>query len=147
MTIFFARLADRKNAFTDVLRTLDRETVACVGRRLGYCNIYSPARPSLFYRLRMWRADDTIVAHRLARLAGRSTTSCFKYFALDGEPRKISEGSSVGACAFYRCARKPLSCVAPACTRLDGFLPLIYTFASAHVLQSQRPLCCILQVS
>jgi hypothetical protein len=96
VTTFFSGLVDRKDALTDVLRALDRETVACVAQRLGYCNVYNAARPSLFYRLRMWRNDDRTVAYRLARLAARSEAPCFKFFALNGEARKVSEGNSVG---------------------------------------------------
>ena len=97
VTLFFSRLVDRKDSLTNVLRTLDHATVACVGQRLGYCNIYNAARPSLFYRLRMWRADDQVIANSLARVAARSTTSCYKSFAVNGELRKITEGNSVGA--------------------------------------------------
>ena len=58
MALFFSRLVDRRNAMTQALRALDRETCVLACHWLGYGNVFKSVRPSMFYRLRMWRADD-----------------------------------------------------------------------------------------
>ena len=34
-----------------------------LSHRLGMANVFDPVRPSMHYRLRMWRADDHQVRH------------------------------------------------------------------------------------
>jgi hypothetical protein len=92
VALFFSRLADRRAALTHVLRALDRETAVLVCHRLGYCNVFSAARPSMYYRLRMWRADDRAIAQRLIRVSDWSDANCFKHVAVNGAERKIIKG-------------------------------------------------------
>jgi hypothetical protein len=92
VALFFSRLADRRAALTHVLRALDRETTDLVCHRLGYCNVFSAAPPSMYYRLRMWRADDHAIARRLIRTSERSDANCVKYVAVNGAERRINKG-------------------------------------------------------
>jgi hypothetical protein len=90
--MFYARLIDRQAKLTDVLRELSQGSLVQVCQRLGYPNIFSRSRPSLFYRLRMWRPDENHIAHKLCRIAMNSEVPCIKYFALDGAERKVTAG-------------------------------------------------------
>lgn len=111
----FTRLVNRTQAMTQVLRHVSRHTAAVIGQRLGWGNVFNPARPSLFYRLRMWRADDQEVCRKLARIADHRRERCFEHFTVNGEPRKISKGPgalhSVACTGTVSQKRSPVRCV------------------------------------
>lgn len=92
--MFFSRLSERNHSLKHVLLKLDHETLVLVCQRLGYTNVFDIARPSMFYRLRMWRADEYRVALKLFRISTASSLECFKYFAINGEEKKVTKGPS-----------------------------------------------------
>jgi hypothetical protein len=92
--MFFSRLSERDHSLRYVLQGLDRETLVLVCQRIGYTNAFDMTRPSMFYRLRMWRADEHRVALKLFRIMMTSSSECFKYFAVNGEEKKVSKGPS-----------------------------------------------------
>jgi hypothetical protein len=93
--MFFSRLTQRTQNFRSLLRRVDRETAILVCQRLGYFVIFDPVSPTLSYRLRMWRSDENYVAYRLYKISQSTTEECFKYFAVDGEEKKVVEGAGV----------------------------------------------------
>ncbi len=57
-TAFWARVTDRRQHWSEVLRQLTPEQAVAVSQRLGYANVFDPARPAMHYKLRMYRPDE-----------------------------------------------------------------------------------------
>ncbi len=89
----WAPQVDRAAHWTDVLRKLSDAGQVMASQRLGYCNVFNPKRPSLHYRLRMFRPDEHEIAWQLFNMAVDSPLECFTNVTIDGEPKKINEVS------------------------------------------------------
>lgn len=92
VSIWFARLANRKQTLHSVIRPLEPETQVSICHRLGYYNVFRRSSPSMFYRMRMWRTDEYRIAHVLYKIASNSSEQCFRHFAIDGKTAKVTKG-------------------------------------------------------
>jgi hypothetical protein len=92
VSLFFARLVNRRHDLHLVIAKLQRETQVLICQRLGYTNVFTRSAPAGYYRLRMWRLDEYRIAHTLYRIASRSEGQCFRYFAIDSEEKKVMQG-------------------------------------------------------
>ena len=104
ITMFFSRLTQRVQDFRSLVKSLDRETAILVCQRLGYFVIFDPVSPTLSYRLRMWRPDEYYVAYRLYKIAQSAPCQTIKYFAVNGEEKKIpTDGPASAGADLCRC--------------------------------------------
>ena len=102
--MFFSRLTQRVQDFRSLVKSLDRETAILVCQRLGYFVIFDPVSPTLSYRLRMWRPDEYYVAYRLYKIAQSAPCQTIKYFAVNGEEKKIpTDGPASAGADLCRC--------------------------------------------
>lgn len=128
--ILYGRLVDRSAMLTAALRTLERETLVLVCQRLGYCNVFCPHRPALFYRLRMWHAGEAHVAHKLYKLACKHGPHAIRYLAVDGELKKAPAGP---------CAPLRLAPLLPVSECLSTRIRFARSGGSAEVARAAQP--------
>jgi hypothetical protein len=55
---FWCRVVDRDQGWADVMLSLTPGQQVSLSHRLGYANVFNPARPGMSYQLRMSRPDD-----------------------------------------------------------------------------------------
>lgn len=79
IVMMFSRLVRREQELRTLLRCLDRETAVLTCQRLGYGVVFDALSPTLFYRLRMWRADEYQV--RLQRVCPPGELHCTRALA------------------------------------------------------------------
>ncbi|KAK9814708.1 hypothetical protein WJX72_010239 [[Myrmecia] bisecta] len=92
---FWARTVDRKEQWSEVIRSLGREEQVMLCQRLGYMTAFDPQRPEMHYRLRMWLEDEYQVAFRLCKLAGSAKQNCLFNYMQDGVEKKVAEGANL----------------------------------------------------